>query len=150
MYFAIFDPYDERYDSFLYEYNKHHKENILEYDNDDNNCLICWDNNVIQKPTRIHMINNVISNCNCNILVHQSCLYEWIKKTHSCPICRETMLLKIFQIKILREYLGFLIFNKFINYVRLIMFVNLSIVFFYNIMLVYYLLINYKDDENYI
>lgn len=153
MYFAIFDPYDEKYDIFLHEYNKTQEDNCLEINTnnkEDNSCLICWDTNITETPTRLQNMKNITSYCYCNILVHEDCLYEWIKKTNSCPICREPMNLPIFHTISIHEYLMIFVFDTCLHYLRWALMINMCLYLLYNIILMYYILLNYKHDKNYI
>lgn len=146
MYFAIFDPYDERYDSFLYEYNKNHKDCVLE--NNDDGCLICLDTKIKDSPKRIHMIETIISSCDCNIIVHERCLYEWLKKTQSCPICRETMEIDIFERRGLHEYLGVFVSQVLVNYLHWALVINMILYLLYNFIVIYQVVKYYKQEEN--
>jgi hypothetical protein len=149
MYFPIFDPYDEKYDIFLDEYNKSQEDNCLENNQEDNSCLICWDTNTIENPIRIQKTKNIISYCNCNILVHEDCLHKWIRKTNSCPICREPMNLTIFHSTSTHKYLVMCIFDTCLDYLCWALMINMYLYLLYNCILIYYILLNYKDDKIY-
>jgi len=78
MYFSTFSSYDD---------------NTNNNSNDDEQCLICWENqtkyNKFIKMNTLSTFSPYDKLCSCSSLVHSSCLLEWIKHKHSCPICRE-------------------------------------------------------------
>jgi hypothetical protein len=57
------------------------------YDNEEL-CLICWENKNIHKMKSLLHSSLYYTYCNCNGNFHHDCLLKWIKKTNSCPICR--------------------------------------------------------------
>uniref|UniRef100_A0A6C0KQM6 RING-type domain-containing protein n=1 Tax=viral metagenome TaxID=1070528 RepID=A0A6C0KQM6_9ZZZZ len=64
------------------------KSELDDIQNEENSiCFICLsNNNFIIKPMK--EFKNITTTCDCNILIHEICFNEWIKKTNSCPICR--------------------------------------------------------------
>ena len=59
-------------------------------ENTDNyECLICLDDIIVDgaKPKSIKDINNIYKSCNCDFIVHETCLHEWLLKNNSCIIC---------------------------------------------------------------
>jgi hypothetical protein len=60
--------------------------------NKDNLCLICWSKNETNDELfYIKNFNHYIVNCECNILIHFTCMDKWIQQTQSCPICRKSI-----------------------------------------------------------
>ena len=51
-------------------------------------CIICL--NVVEKPPS----DNFIKTCNCNLIVHEECLKEWLSTNPICPLCRCLLLTK--------------------------------------------------------
>tara|TARA_B100000073_G_scaffold298699_1_gene264277 strand:+ start:918 stop:1319 length:402 start_codon:yes stop_codon:yes gene_type:complete len=51
-------------------------------------CIICL--NVVEEP----LSNNFIKTCNCNLIVHEECLKEWLATSPICPLCRCLLLTK--------------------------------------------------------
>ena len=69
----------------LYLYYKHKNEiynyKLNELNNDFNmeiECSICLD-----------IIKNKYSKTFCNHIFHNECIYKWLRKKDTCPICRE-------------------------------------------------------------
>jgi hypothetical protein len=54
--------------------------------NDNNVCIICWENNKKIYKLKEIIIENI---CDCNIYVHSECLNIWIEKHNCCPICKK-------------------------------------------------------------
>lgn len=83
MYFTTFNHYD---DDNIDIYNNITDYNIME------TCLICWDpsttNNKISKMKQLMSSSIYYTHCSCNAYFHKDCLFQWINKTNSCPICR--------------------------------------------------------------
>lgn len=87
--------------------------------------------------------SDLIANCKCKPKIHTICLKSWTKNNLSCPICRTKITINIF-------HSGN---NKFINcYIYCIQstvklfkiicytsFLNLLVIFFYNIYYIYFL-----------
>ena len=56
-------------------------------------CLICWEpedklTNPITKMQTIYLYNYT---CECDCNFHPNCFLEWASKTHTCPICRNSL-----------------------------------------------------------
>jgi len=68
------------------------KEELTKEEEDIVQCLICWetrtDENEIYKMKHIELFE---SNCSCDCNFHLICFYDWVKKTPTCPICREEL-----------------------------------------------------------
>jgi hypothetical protein len=83
MYFTTFNHYND--DDIMYDDD----HNIIY---NDEQCLICWDKyttkNHIYKMQTLLYSSIYYTSCNCNGYFHHNCLFKWIYKTNSCPICR--------------------------------------------------------------
>lgn len=78
---------DENEQFYMYNniINQNIKKNIQ-----DNVCIICWSKN--ENNDQLYYTKDFkkyIVSCNCNVLMHDNCLNQWIQQTHSCPICRK-------------------------------------------------------------
>ena len=65
-------------------------ENIEQYENTEKyECIICLDDDIVDgsKPKEIKYINNTCKTCNCDFIVHPSCLQKWLIKNNTCIIC---------------------------------------------------------------
>ena len=83
MYFSTFNHYDD--DDVIYN---------------DDVCLICWDtstrrNNNVSRMKSLLSSSIYFTTCNCNGSFHHNCLFKWIYKTYSCPICRTKLELNV-------------------------------------------------------
>jgi hypothetical protein len=59
----------------------------------DPQCLICLElSNTNNKIIKMYDIK-FISPCECNGDFHNKCLFEWFMVSHSCPICREVLII---------------------------------------------------------
>lgn len=56
-------------------------------DNVNNTCVICLE------PVRnmVALSAAYVKLCECNSVIHTTCLDAWYNTTHSCPICRSPM-----------------------------------------------------------
>ena len=55
-------------------------------------CLICWEpENKENKIFKMKHINLFTSDCSCDCNFHLFCFFDWVKKTPTCPICREEL-----------------------------------------------------------
>ena len=59
-------------------------------------CTICWedDNHSLLFSQKFIYINNYIEYsfvCDCNIVVHQICINEWVLLKNCCPICKSPL-----------------------------------------------------------
>ena len=93
MYFSTYDPYDEKYDLFLRDIIK--KEDLLlkkQHENENDHikeCIICWEeSSALNEVTYLQLTNIIHISCQCNVHIHDKCLYIWTKNNRSCPICR--------------------------------------------------------------
>jgi hypothetical protein len=59
-------------------------------------CLICWEPENNKNPI-IKMKNIILfeSSCECDCKFHCNCLFEWVSKTPTCPICRNPLTINI-------------------------------------------------------
>ena len=59
-------------------------------------CLICWEPENNKNPI-IKMKNIILfeSSCECDCKFHCDCLFEWVSKTPTCPICRNPLTINI-------------------------------------------------------
>ena len=68
-------------------------EELKEKEKEKEQCMFCWefssDENQIHKMKHIPLF---VSNCSCNCDVHVVCFINWVKKTPTCPICREDLM----------------------------------------------------------
>lgn len=55
-------------------------------------CFICFENKINGDfPFDINVIDTIYPNlkqCNCTGKIHIKCLYDWLKQSNTCPICR--------------------------------------------------------------
>jgi len=59
-------------------------------------CLICWEfSKNINEINNLQSLIRFESTCNCNSYFHSNCLYDWVKRTQSCPICHKPLTIKI-------------------------------------------------------
>lgn len=89
MLFATHDPYIEKDEVIYYNGKRINAEEPIK-------CFICFftQNECIFQIHQMRWFYKYYKNCQCDALVHTTCLDEWIKLTHSCPICRKPVLLK--------------------------------------------------------
>ena len=55
-------------------------------------CLICWEPS--NEQTKIYKMKHIAlfaSDCDCDCNFHLHCFFDWVKKTPTCPICREPL-----------------------------------------------------------
>lgn len=55
-------------------------------------CLICWEQST--EKTQIYKMKHIplfVSNCDCDCNFHLHCFFDWVKKTPTCPICRDPL-----------------------------------------------------------
>jgi len=82
--------------------NSSNQRNIITMDNDfrqNSDCLICLSE--IDNESIIYTKNNIfnridndkicVTQCNCCILVHKSCMEKWLTINCTCPICLTSM-----------------------------------------------------------
>jgi hypothetical protein len=56
-------------------------------------CIVCWE--FSSKDNEIYKMKHIplfVSDCLCNCDVHLVCFVDWVKKTPTCPICREDLM----------------------------------------------------------
>lgn len=136
-------------------YEIYNEENIFEQkeeiNEEINECFICWDNKNDETLIKLTNQNIYFNNCNCNIIIHNSCLQTWFEINKSCPICRIMMIKKC-------NYIIYIV--KKMMYLSSYIFINIFIMslnFFYIFMLfrLYIFFIsdnfidNYKNYKNY-
>ena len=55
-------------------------------------CFICFENEINREiPFDINVLSIIYPNlksCNCTGKIHIKCLYDWLKQSNTCPICR--------------------------------------------------------------
>jgi len=145
------------YHIFLYTSNDLLEDKNIQDLNDDeediNICIICWLPNI--KNNSIKNLKNfpyILSTCNCNPLLHNDCLKNWITKSSSCPICRKNMTISNFRLFLSNtNVIFFYIF--FFNYLSCLLqinnyvsFLNIFIFYFYTIYIIYYFGKNYDYE----
>ena len=99
--------------------------NISKPDVEDiNQCLICWEpetkDNKIYKMKHIDIFE---SSCSCDCNFHLICFFDWVKKTPTCPICREELTFneELFYIQTLGPHYKIkLFFKKIYNWINYI------------------------------
>jgi hypothetical protein len=63
--------------------------------NKEEQCLICWEfSDDINEINNLQSLIIFDSTCNCNSYFHNKCLYDWVKRTQSCPICHKFLTIK--------------------------------------------------------
>ena len=75
MIFQTFDPYNDE----SKEIEEIEESSITE-------CFICFENNPVPLKLKNQCLYNKL--CDCDGLVHETCLRTWYDKTGQCPICR--------------------------------------------------------------
>ena len=74
--------------SEYYDYYEH----IVPLDDElDKLCFVCWLPSNKEPVVHMNEIVFFLSSCNCNALIHSSCLKKWIHFNSSCPICRKNV-----------------------------------------------------------
>jgi|LauGreStaDraftv2_3_1035109.scaffolds.fasta_scaffold44963_1 hypothetical protein len=75
-----------------------------------NECFICFEvsNEYEKYPSHLKSLHEYIKSCNCNGLIHNSCIEMWYNINNTCPICRN----KIIYVDIEFQY-GFYIIHFF-------------------------------------
>jgi len=78
------------------------EENIIEHvqiqdkETEKEQCIVCWE--FSSKDNEIYKMKHIplfVSDCLCNCDVHLLCFVDWVKKTPTCPICREDLMFNI-------------------------------------------------------
>ena len=62
-------------------------------DKEKEQCIVCWE--FSSKDNEIYKMKHIplfVSDCLCNCDVHLVCFVDWVKKTPTCPICREDLM----------------------------------------------------------
>lgn len=55
-------------------------------------CLICWEPETKENEIyKMKQINIFYSDCSCDCNFHLNCFFDWVKKTPTCPICRNEL-----------------------------------------------------------
>ena len=85
MYYQVYTFYDDLYINII--------TTNATYNND---CLICWDqpskNNSVIKLQHFY---GLTTTCMCNTIFHKKCLIKWFNHSHTCPICRQPIMINI-------------------------------------------------------
>ena len=56
-------------------------------------CFICFMPREQNNPIKmLSEFSHISLKCKCNTNIHLLCLNNWIYQTHSCPICRTTLI----------------------------------------------------------
>ena len=107
-------------------------------------CLICWEpENNNNKLTKMKNIMMFTSYCKCDCYFHLQCFFDWVKKSPTCPICRDTLtinneLFEIYNIGSQKNYkikiffriivsLSYKILKMIINYTTMLFLLYVSI-----------------------
>jgi hypothetical protein len=119
-------------------------------------CIICWSNLYNNDGTEL-LQNHVTYTlyCNCNPSIHTECLYKWYLSTKSCPICRKIIVHEPFNSDIARRNLTLLSYLiilytyvvKGSRIVKILAFINMLIIFFYNFYFFYYFTYKYYNFD---
>lgn len=132
------------------------QENSYEQLQEDENikiCIICWLPDIKNDSMKnLKKFSYISSSCDCNPLLHQKCLKNWITKSCSCPICRKIMKINNFRFFLTNTHLVFF-YIFFFNYLSCLLqisnyvsFVNLFIFYIYTIYIIYYFGKNYDYE----
>jgi len=113
MIFQTYDPYNND-DLNIKDINGNLNNDISR------DCFICFDSIDIYGKTPMQLCRHTgyISECSCNVAVHNTCLCTWIGMTSKCPICRQPIIIiennKMYKILayVNPHVLKFLVLNK--------------------------------------
>ena len=143
------------YTSSDYYEDSSYQEEIVE--EDINICLICWFPDIEKNLVKnMKEFSYIITTCNCNALIHDKCLIQWLANSSTCPICRKHIsTIKNCPNYIILRYFVFYIF--FYNYTstlfqiaNFISLINLFLFYIYTLFIFYYFgNVFYKDDYNF-
>lgn len=82
--------------SFLFKlpsYKELDEINIVMNSNTDD-CIICYDNTINKCGNQLKTVCekiNLLCDCSCNLFIHDACLKDWLKVSHTCPVCRKEL-----------------------------------------------------------
>lgn len=130
MIFITFEPYEDDINT-QNTYNENNERII---------CFVCYEyyDDINELPIKLNNNYHYIKNCECNVIIHKSCLDKWYSINNSCPICRDIMSINnINSYTILDYYNKLSIINILFIYVFKL---NQIIHFLYIIKTLYYLL----------
>jgi hypothetical protein len=111
-------------------------------------CSICWEDT---KEKCISLQNNIFTDpiekykvsCSCNIIIHKTCMNNWIQKNKSCPICRYTL------VKYKPYYLFvWFILKKIMNYFYFVIINIILLILVYSFIFILYLIFLFGIQVN--
>lgn len=149
MYFPTFSSYNSLSDEDTIE-------NYINIDDPDV-CIICWlpshnKNQIVRLNDYFTTTTTTTTTCKCNPRIHPSCFNDWIQKTYTCPICRKNIPIQIqhltnHSIHTFTYIFVFLNFaTKAIRNATIVSIINLFILFFYNLYIMYHIRREYFNE----
>ena len=58
-------------------------------------CLICWETSAnFDEINQMQLLVTFNKTCQCNSYFHNKCLFNWVVRTESCPICHKKLTIK--------------------------------------------------------
>jgi len=105
--------------------------------NEDRICIICWLDDNKNKLCNLQNSNSIIT-CNCNVIIHNVCLKNWILLNHSCPICRKYLSIKKSNDRYSNYYIIYYSIINILKIANTISFINLIFLFFFHFYYTYY------------
>lgn len=132
-------------------------EQNIEQSNDVTQCLICWESeNNNNKITNMKNITMFSSNCDCDCYFHLQCFFDWVKKTPTCPICRNVLtinneLLEIYKFGSRPYYKITLFFKAIVNFTykilqMIIKYISMLFLLYVSINTIRHIINQYKFD----
>lgn len=144
MYFSTF-PSSEYYSDEDNENNSKINENDV--------CIICWlPSDEKNKIIKLNYFTTVTTTCKCKPKIHALCFNDWIQRSQSCPICRKNIIINMhyFTNNSVQTVTSIFLFFNFattlMRYATIISIVNLVILSFYNLYIMYYIQQEYFYD----
>ena len=143
---------------FLYTSSDYYEDSYNQDQEQENNiCLICWFPNIDKNPVKnMKDFSYITTTCDCNVLIHDKCLTQWLSNTSYCPICRKHIKQNTIQNcpnYIMLKYFAFYFF--FFNYSTILLQITnfisvINLLFFYIYTLyIFYYFGNAFYEENY-
>ena len=68
---------------------------VINIGEDEQECIICLLNhNDDETAIDVNSLDTLSKSCDCQFLIHESCLKTWIIRSPICPICQKLLLFK--------------------------------------------------------